>query len=454
VLEKWLAAHPQVHLAVMTSEFAKPFIQLSPHRYHFTPFGSLADYLRFLRGLDIGLAPLLPTGYNRCRSDVKFLEYASQGVAGIYTDLEPYRGDVVPEQTGLLYRTEAELLQALDRLAGDAELRLRIRRQAHAHVAQHRRLEKHIGQRLAFYRELLKESPRGQEVPAEVLALSVREERYLQLRRQPPEDTLVAAVKGPTSKDTVAALKGLVEKQPTYLSALQHLGRQLNDLRDFAGALSYLEQARPLNPQSARTLCEIGRSLYQLNQDQKARQTLEAGLTLNPYFQLGWQYLLRLLQVTRSPDGWRWAERARQMLPANFALALLGARLYPPQDAIRLIHQLLDTHAPTFFLEEIPGAAAAFSETIRDLAGPYLGTPQVLDLLRRACEVFPTSAFLATMFGRSLHEAGRYPEARAQCAHALALRRVALTYRAEFPKEDGTIHFWQFAEHIRSVTKE
>src|SRR6266849_5882130 len=155
VLEKWLQAHPDVHLAVMNHEFAKPFIRLPAERYRFTSFGSLAEYLRFLRGLDIGLAPLLPTDYNRCRSDVKFLEYASQGVAGIYTDLETYRGSVVNGETGLLYETHEELIQCLDRLAADAQLRQRIREQAYRHVADTRRLEQHIGQRLEFYRQIL-----------------------------------------------------------------------------------------------------------------------------------------------------------------------------------------------------------------------------------------------------------------------------------------------------------
>ncbi|HMC10967.1 MAG TPA: glycosyltransferase, partial [Pirellulaceae bacterium] len=217
VLEKWLLAHPDVHLAVMNHEFAKPFIQLpaSPaplprgergrgegvERYRFTSFGSLAEYLRFLRGLDIGLAPLLPTDYNRCRSDVKFLEYASQGVAGIYTDLETYRCSVVHGETGLLYKTPEELLPCLDRLAADARLRQHIREQAYRHVAENRRLEQHVGRRLDFYRQLLPGLPphpsplggdgRVRAISEEVLAAAVREDRYLQLRRQQPEETLI-----------------------------------------------------------------------------------------------------------------------------------------------------------------------------------------------------------------------------------------------------------------------
>ena len=76
-LRRWLDAHPDVHLAVMNNEYCQPFIRLPPERYHFQTFGSLADYLQFLERVDIGLAPMLPSGYNLCRSDVKFLEYAS-----------------------------------------------------------------------------------------------------------------------------------------------------------------------------------------------------------------------------------------------------------------------------------------------------------------------------------------------------------------------------------------
>jgi tetratricopeptide (TPR) repeat protein len=452
LLEKWLIAHPHVHLEVMNHEFAKPFVQLPAERYRFTPFGSLADYLRFVHGLDIGLAPLLPSGYNRCRSDVKFLEYASHGVAGIYADLEPYQHTVVHGETGLLYKTEAELMHYLDLLAEDATLRGRIREQAHAYVAAQRRLENHIGDRLAFYRQLLPGPPHGCAIPAEVLTAAVREERYLQLRRQQPEQTLMAAMKAQTSRESVQTLTRLVEQCPNYVAALQHLGKQLNDQRDSKAALRYLEQARTLNPHSARTLCEMGRAYYLLNDDARARKTMENALTINPYYQSGWQYLLRALAIARAADGRPWAERAHQIHPANFALALLGVKVYPPAEGVAVLRQLLDEYAPTFMADEVPAAAAAFSETIRDVAGPLLGTRSVLELLRRACAVFPASASLANMLARALHLAGHYAESHAEYVRALDLKRAAQTFRAEFPQEDGTFYFGQFAEHIRSLT--
>jgi hypothetical protein len=100
-----------------------------------------------------------------------------------------------------------------------------------------------------------------------------------------------------------------------------------------------------------------------------------------------------------------------------------------------------------------PTAAAAFSETIRDVVGPSFGTAPVLELLERGCEVFPQSALLANLLGRALYLAGRFDESNQQYTRAMELRRAALTYRHEFPKEDGTYHFWQFAEHIREVNR-
>ena len=466
MLEKWLLAHPNIRLAVMNQEFAKPFVHLPPERYRFTPFGSLADYLQFLRGLDIGLAPLLPTEYNRCRSDVKFLEYASQGVAGIYAGLEPYRDSVVHGQTGLLYKSEAELCQCLDLLAGDAALRQRIREQAHTHVAKHRRLADHIGERLDFYRELLSHhstthhspltthhSPlTTHHLPAEVLTAAVQDGRYFQLRRQQPEETLRTALSAPATRESIQSLRLLLDEYPTYLPALQHLGRQLNDLGDHAAALTLLERARALDPSSARTLCEIGRAFYRLKDDTKARQVLESALTINPYCQLAWQYMLGLLRVTRAADGPRWAEQAQRLHLANFALALLGVKLFPGPEAVGVLRRLLDIFEPSFSAEEMPAASAAFSETIRDVAGPLLGTPEVLELLQRACTLFPRSARLAHMLGQALRLAGRYQDAHAQHVRALDIRRTALTYQAEFPQEDGTFYYGQFAEHILAVT--
>jgi tetratricopeptide (TPR) repeat protein len=448
-LTRWLQAHPQVHLAVMTNEFGKPFFRLPPERYHFTPFGSLVNYLKFLDSLDIGLAPLLPTEYNRGRSDVKFLEYASRGVPGIYADLEPYRETVVPGQTGLLYRTGRELLEQLDRLAADAALRLQIREQAHAYVSRQRRLAENIGERLAFYRSLLPGPPRGAEIPAAIVGAAVCDGNYLQLRPQEAERTLLAAMEKPARPEAAKKLAEVLKQYPDYLVGLQEQGRLLNDLRDCRQALGYLQRALALNPKSARTLCETGRTYFGLNTVAEARKYLEASLAVNPLYFPAWQYLLRLLALGKSPDGPHWAERARQLHPRNFILALAGARLYPGPEAVAVLQRLLESYAPSLSPEERPAAAVTFSQAIREVAGPCLDTLPALELLVRASTVFPESARLADMLGYALYRAGRAEESYHHHARALEIRRTAAIYRAEFPEEDGRFHYWQFAENIR-----
>jgi hypothetical protein len=75
-----------------------------------------------------------------------------------------------------------------------------------------------------------------------------------------------------------------------------------------------------------------------------------------------------------------------------------------------------------------------------------------LELVRRACAAFPHSALLATLLGQALRLAGQHAEAYQQLARALELHRAALTYRAEFPKEDETVHYWEFGAHIQGLS--
>lgn len=447
-LQRWLTAHPDVHLAVMTHEFAKPFVQLPAERYHFTPFGNLASYLQFLSSLDIGLAPLLPTGYNRGRSDVKFLEYAAHGVAGIYADLEPYRDSVRDGETGLIYRTPEDLLSCLDRLAGDAELRLRIRGNAHAYVSRERRIMDHIGRRLDFYRSLMPSGARGIRLDDALLAEAVRDGRYFQLRPGAVEKPLLDALKMKLP-EAVQALVHLVKEQPQYLPALYHLGRLLNDGRDHTSARRYLEQARTLKPRSARVLSELGRAHFCLNDIAGARRYLEAALEINPRYYPGWQYLLRLLGLHPAADGPRWAERARQLFPTAYPLAVLGAGASAAEERVSLLADLLSQYDLTLTLEEMAEAADTFGQALCALPASTLTSPAGEALVRRACEVFPHSARLATLFSQVLREVGKEDAALFQLLRAAKLHRAASIYRREFPRDDGTVHLWQFAEHIR-----
>lgn len=102
------------------------------------------DYAEFARclpamGLQIALAPLQDNPFNRCKSHIKWLEYAIAGAAGIYSDIEPYAASVRDGQTGLLVPDDPSAwIDALDRLVRDPNLRRTL-----ALAAQREVLERH-----------------------------------------------------------------------------------------------------------------------------------------------------------------------------------------------------------------------------------------------------------------------------------------------------------------------
>lgn len=76
---------------------------------------------------DIGLAPMPLSEFHRCKYFNKFVEYASFGIAGIYSNCEPYIYGIKDEVNGLLVNnTTKEWVDAISRLIDDASLRKKI----------------------------------------------------------------------------------------------------------------------------------------------------------------------------------------------------------------------------------------------------------------------------------------------------------------------------------------
>ena len=76
---------------------------------------------------DIGLAPMPESAFHRCKYFNKFVEYASFGVVGVYSNVEPYIYGIENEVNGLLVENNTEAwYEAICRLIEDRELRLRL----------------------------------------------------------------------------------------------------------------------------------------------------------------------------------------------------------------------------------------------------------------------------------------------------------------------------------------
>lgn len=158
-LIRWLESRNDVRWHVMGAPSVRDvFSALPDDRRAWTPPGSIIDYYQFLRGLDIGIAPMLDTPYNRCRSDVKYLEYAVHQVAPVVQRSQPYVSLVQHGKTGLFFDTPEELLLHLKRLVEDDAYRITLANAARAHVCQMRNPQRDAQQRIAFYRGLMQTS--------------------------------------------------------------------------------------------------------------------------------------------------------------------------------------------------------------------------------------------------------------------------------------------------------
>jgi SAM-dependent methyltransferase len=124
----------------------------TPHK-RFTAMCEHDAYMELLGGCEVSLMPLADNGFNRAKSDLKFIEAGACRVAALASDV--VYGETIEEgRTGLVFRDAAELQSKLMRLVAMPEMARDLGDAARDYVAQHRMLAYQIAPRIAWYRSL------------------------------------------------------------------------------------------------------------------------------------------------------------------------------------------------------------------------------------------------------------------------------------------------------------
>jgi glycosyltransferase involved in cell wall biosynthesis len=130
-LKKFLLAHPDAKLVIMGDcggvklEDYFPANQIEWHAFadlYEQHYPVLASCL----GLDVAIAPLAHTEFNRCKSPLKFTEYTALGYPCILEDIETYNVYARSGEEALLAGDPDQWMFALNRLYNDKSLRAKL----------------------------------------------------------------------------------------------------------------------------------------------------------------------------------------------------------------------------------------------------------------------------------------------------------------------------------------
>ncbi|MDD2707180.1 MAG: glycosyltransferase [Verrucomicrobiae bacterium] len=104
--------------------------------------------------LDIALAPLEDNEFNRCKSNIKLLEYGAAGVAVVASDVTPYRF-IESGVHGLLAREPGEWEGHLDQLVQDGGLRKKLGGNLNTLVREQYEISAHVGKWVKLFQGVM-----------------------------------------------------------------------------------------------------------------------------------------------------------------------------------------------------------------------------------------------------------------------------------------------------------
>jgi hypothetical protein len=296
----FVLAQPSVTLCLMCSDkIWSLFDALPGERKRRTPVGSIDEYYAFVAQLDIGIAPNRDAGFNRARSDVKFLEYAGWGAVPVVQRLAPYLDSVRHGENGFLFDSTPGMIALLTSLVAEPSERQRVRARAHAYVQGERLQAPHAAERLAFYEQLMPQASAGAD-PARLFAELAQlegaevEGRHVMLAHTRYESRLHDGLLrlqagGGKSELGAALLREAAALEPKQALPDIFLGVQLDAEPELCSALAK-------NPRSVQALLALGSHYLERGQFKPALERFLAAAQLAPGYEMPFAYAARAMQ--------------------------------------------------------------------------------------------------------------------------------------------------------------
>jgi glycosyltransferase involved in cell wall biosynthesis len=166
-LRDFLISHPSSRFSYMGQKelYDDLFHDFPTNQTIYTPAGPIEAYDQFIKTLDVGIAPLLDTGFNYCRSDIKNLEYGAFGTASLLSRTPAYTQYNKEGDTALFFDSPAEFTVKLETLFSNRTLMTDIANRNAKAIADTRWWLTSAELKTPIYRKYIRTEPKELQLP-------------------------------------------------------------------------------------------------------------------------------------------------------------------------------------------------------------------------------------------------------------------------------------------------
>lgn len=150
ILEKY--PNTEIHLA----GFAPNNTSRGTREFHHKPTNDYTTFPQFVADLDldIAVAPLMDTPFNRCKSNIKWLEHSMLEIPMVLSDVTPYKECVKNYKTGYLAASTSQWVKYLSWLIENEEKRKEIGKAAKEEVLKNYLIEKQLPKYTKLFKKM------------------------------------------------------------------------------------------------------------------------------------------------------------------------------------------------------------------------------------------------------------------------------------------------------------